>query len=240
MLSTRAQARWQRLARLTPSLRALARGRRARSPSRANRASSMPPSVAPGIEKPEGRRRLVHILQHLAGRRARAPPCCSQPRLRHQVAEGERRGQGSWLPRAGAPGPRPASGPPASCGRRPGDAAVSSISQRSCSAVVGRDRASAGCLAHIDPETPGIEARIELLADVARRRVQFDLLDMERRLAAIPPVPAPAALPTAPPCAECRGGPPPPAGGDITVQAGAAVEAEQRGSRYGSPSPPIR
>ena len=91
--STCAHARWHRLAALTPRRRARCRSRRARSRLHLPPRFLDPAAVALHIQQPERRRRLLDIAQQLAEERLVLLPAHAQPRLRHEVAERQRRRQ---------------------------------------------------------------------------------------------------------------------------------------------------
>ena len=157
--STCAHATWHRLAALTPSARARSRSRCARSPRPpARRASSIPRPVSLHIQQPERRRRLLHVSQQLAEERLVLLPAHPQPRLRHEVAERQRRRQ--------LDPPRPADAPAiSSCSTssvrviaRPGDACSSSSSQRPLARSSATHSPQQRRLPHVEPVVPRVDS----------------------------------------------------------------------------------
>ena len=211
LASTCAQARWQRLAALTPSLRAcvpqtprqIGIERQIglpRSPLPSPCTSSSPKgavgsSTSPSISPEEG---FVLLSAH------------PQPGLRHQVAERQRRGQLVAPVPADAPASPPAS-PPASCGRPPDDAAAASSASgpvlrrrrhRPAAAAPGAHRSGScrGSKRAYNCSATSPAAGSSSTSSTGSGALRQHHLHRLRQ-----------ALPTPPPCAECRAGRSPPA-----------------------------
>ena len=170
--------------RSLPALRARARSRCARAPR--PRAGALPRCRVPSpctSSSPNGAVGSSTSAEHLREERLVLLPGSPQPRLRHEVAERQRRRQ---FVAAAAQQMRldfRAAALPASCDRRQ----VMDQLAAPPSVPALRPRAMNSCqqrrLPHIQPVVARIEARAQLRGDVSRRGIEAHLLDGQRRLA---------------------------------------------------------
>ena len=239
--STCAHATWHKLAALTPSARAPRRSRLRQRRHPARRASSTPRRRL-HVQQPERRRRLLDIAQHLRGRTPRAPLALT-----------------------------PSRACATNCGTAPAPAARSPLAQQhtpalsvhAASSVDVVDRqvmrqqqqqpalaraassatqpAAAAPGAHRAGSCRGSNRSCSCSRDVARRRLERDLLHQQLRLPPHHLHRLRQALPTPPPCAGCRAGRSPPAAPPEALQPLARVERQQqRQTGRDRPLPPSR